>query len=338
DVILSVPSLRAIRSKFENANIKVLVGLRSREALNGCPYINDTIVCDLKGRDRAYSGLMRVGAALRKNCFDMVIDLQNNRKSHILAFSSLAHLRYGYDNRKLSFLLNRRIKDDAPYLDPIEHQFRVLNAAGIKGSGKTLELWPSANDDKYVDKFLADNWIKPSQDLVGINVRASAKWATKNWPPSYIAQLCDRLAKEFNIRVVLTGSKDDIDFTDRIVKSTAAKPVVAVGKTGLLELASLVKRFKVYLTPDSAPMHIAAAMATPFVALFGPTDPRRHVPAAKDVVVLKKDLRCSPCYSSRCMKDLRCMRKITVDEVLNAMKKFLIKEATVENITVNDAH
>lgn len=323
DVILSVPSLRAIRSKFPLACIKALVGLNSREALDRCPYINDRIVCDFKNHDKGLRGLWRLSERLRKNCFDMVIDLQNNKKSHLLAFLSLAPLRYGYANRKFSFLLNHRIKDDAPFLDPIEHQFRVLKTAGVKPADKRLELWPSDIDKERTGAFLEDNWIKPAQNLIGINARASSKWHTKNWPAKYIAELCDILAKEFNTRVVLTGAKEDIEYIEAVKNLTLAKPIIAAGRTGILELACLIKRCSVYITPDSAPLHIAAAMGTPFIALFGPTNPLRHAPPSDKGVILTKNLKCSPCYSPNCMRAVKCMKEITVDEVLAAIKNIL---------------
>jgi lipopolysaccharide heptosyltransferase II len=326
DVILSVPSLRAIRAKFPDARIKVLVGIGSRQLLDHCPYIDDRIVCDFKLRDKGLRGLMRLGRTLREQCFDTVIDLQNNRSSRLLGFLSGATLRYGYDNKKWAFLLNRKLKDDAPFLNPIEHQFRLLRMAGVKPQDERLELWPSESDDRYVSAFLNENWIVPSQDLVGIHVRASSRWITKNWSPVYIARLCDRFAEEFNIRVVLTGSKEDALYAQAIARHAKSKPIVAAGKTDLLELAGLIRRFKVFLTPDSAPLHIAAAVGTPVVALFGPTDPKRHVPPAQNMVVVYKDLECSPCYSPHCMKKFACMRKISVDEVFDAMKQFVEKD------------
>ncbi|MBI5144518.1 MAG: lipopolysaccharide heptosyltransferase II, partial [Candidatus Omnitrophica bacterium] len=332
DCILSVPSLRAIRAKFDNANIKVLVGIQSRDVFDRCPYINDRIVCDLKSKDKGVSGLLRLARRLRKDYYDIIIDLQNNRKSHILAFLTYAPVRYGYDNGKLSLLLNRKVKDDAPFLDPIEHQFRTLKLAGVRPQEKNLELWPSEGDERRMEQFLKDNWVKPGQALVGINVRASSRWQAKNWPASHIAELCDRLAKEFNIRVVLTGSKEDLNFTNQILKATKSKPITAVGKTDILELACLIKRFKVYLTPDSAPMHIASAVATPFIALFGPTDPKRHIVPSGDYTMIRKDMKCSPCYSTHCIKNFKCMKDITVGEVFDVMKKnYLDENSTADN-------
>jgi len=325
DVILSVPSLRSIRAKYKDATIKVLVGFQAREALDRCPYINDRIVCDFRSKDKGLKGFWNLSKELRKECFDIAIDLQNNKKSHILAFLSTAPLRYGYDNGRFSFLLNYRIKDDAPYLDPIDHQFRVLRLAGIKPVDKHLELWPSSSDDKKVNDFLNDNWIKPAQNIIGINARASSRWLSKNWPPKYIAELCDRLAKEFNVRTVLTGTKEDTIFVEKIREDTSSKPVVAAGKTGILELASLIKRCKVYITPDSAPLHIASAVGTPFIALFGPTDSARHIAPSKNYTVIKKNLKCSPCYNPSCSKRIKCMNSVTVDEVFQAVKNVLME-------------
>lgn len=332
DCILSVPSLRAIRAKFASANIKALIGIQAREVLDRCPYINDKIVCDFKGKDKGLAGLLKLARRLRGDYYDIVIDLQNNRKSHILAFLTYAPLRYGYDNGKLSFLLNKKVKDDAPYLDPIDHQFRTLKLAGVKPQEKSLELWPSEADGRRMDEFLKDNWVKPGQALVGINVRASSRWAAKNWPASHIAELSDRLAKEFNIRVILTGSREDVNFTSQILKAARSKPIMAVGKTDILELACLIKRFKAYITPDSAPMHIASAVGTPFIALFGPTDPKRHIVPYGNYTAMKKDLKCIPCYSTHCIRNFKCMKDITVAEVFEVMKRnYLNEDVTTYN-------
>ena len=325
DVVLSVPSLRAIRVKYTDARIKVLVDVHARAVLDRCPYIDDRIVCDLQGRDKGPGGFFRLAGELQRNSFDIVIDLQNNKKSHLLSFLTFAPLRYGYDNRRFSFLLNKRIKDDAPYLNPIEHQLRVLKVAGIKSDRMHLELWPSEEDDAAARQILGDNWVKVSQNLVGVNASASSRWVTKNWPAAYIAALCDRLAKDLNVRVVLTGTAQDRAAAEEVRAATKAKPIIAAGKTTIGELAGLMRHFKAFVTPDSAPMHIAAAMGTPFVALFGPTDPARHVPPAKDsAVIFKKDIApCAPCYNAHCMKNFKCMRKITVDEVFAAVARFI---------------
>ncbi len=327
DVILSVPSLRAIKAKFPKSVVKVLVGSESRQVLKGSPYVDEAIVCNFKGKDGSIKGLLRLGGILRNSDFDMVIDLQNNRRSHILAFLSLAPYRLGYANGKCSFLLNKRVEDRQERLDPVAHQFRTLELAGIKPNDKTLELWPSEEDDEWADKFIKENWVDLGrQSLIGINPNASKRWQTKNWTLANAASLCDELARRFNARVVITGTKHDIEAGRTLRSMARSKPIVAAGKTDLCELASLIKRCSVFITTDSATMHVASAMKTPFVALFGPTAPERHAPMYTEHKIIRHDLRCSPCYRPVCGKGYKCMKKISVEEVLNAVKGYLTHE------------
>ena len=323
DVILSVPSLKAIRKKFPGAIIKVLVELSSSDVLRSCPYINERIVYDPKSRDAGFKGLMKIASQLRKEDFDIVVDLQNNRKSHLLSFLSMAALRCGYDNRKWSFFLNRRVKDTKTPIGPMEHQFRTLKLLGIQKNDETLELWPSKEDMEWADSFLKENWMDSRRVLVGINIGVSSRWQSKRWEARYIAQLCDELAKRYNIRTLLTGLHEDMETAKEIAETSNSKPIISTGKTDILQLASLVKRCRVYITTDSAPLHIAAGMGVPFVALFGPTDPKRHIAKTKTYKVLRSNVRCSPCYKPVCRKGNRCMKRIRVEEVLAAVEEFV---------------
>jgi lipopolysaccharide heptosyltransferase II len=324
DVILSVPSVRAIRAKYPDAVIKVLVGLEARQVFKGCPYIDETIVCDLKGRDRSYKNFIRLAARLKRNHFDIVIDLQNNKRSHLLSFLSFAPLRYGYDNGKLSFLLNKKVEDEKGHIDPVSHQFRTLKLAGVRSNDKKLELWPQDEEEEWAENFMKNNWIDArNQRLVGINPGASKRWSSKNWPIQSVSALCDELAKKYNTRVVVTGTKADIEDANKIKSLAKCKPIVASGKTDILQLAALIKRCSVFITTDSATMHVASAVKTPFVALFGPTEPGRHVPISAKYDVIRTEINCSPCYKSSCIKGNECMKRISVEEVVDSIKKYI---------------
>ena len=111
-----------------------------------------------------------------------------------------------------------------------------------------------------------------------------------------------------------------MDALTNMVRDT--KLINACAKTSVNQLACLIKRCAVYISPDSASLHIAASQNTPFIALFGPTDYRRHLPPAKDFVLIKKDLTCSPCYKSKC-RNRKCMELIRPEEVLEAIDKLL---------------
>ena len=322
DVVLVVPSLRAIRERFPKAHIAVLVGVDSRYILQNCPYIDELIVYNGPFIRKSLSNFKKLGRTLRKSGFDIVVDFQNNRRSHLLGFLSASPKRFGYRNKKWGILLNYGIKDINAGLTPVEHQFRVLNLLGISLKNDSLELWPKEEDYRFIDEFLSGQWLVASQPLVGINIGGSARWRTKRWPKDKLLQLCKKLADN-KMRVVLTGAKHDRELARDIVALVGSKPINAVGRTSLNQLAALIKRCSVFISLDSAPMHIAAAVGAPIVAIFGPTDPKRHVPPAeKHVVVIKKDLKCSPCYKPSC-RDLRCMKEISVDEIIEAVNNFL---------------
>ena len=327
DVVLTTAALAALRRKFPKAKIYCLVGKAASTILNKCPYLDGVIVYDYQQQDRGLKKLWALAYELRKYRIDKVIDFQNNRRSHILAALSFPRESYGYNNGKWGFLLTDKIKNDQPFLPPVEHQFRILKMLEIdyQKEDALLELWPSAQDDDYIQNLLDAEWLGHDKNFIGINLTASRKWQTKNWPVEYLARLCDLLAAD-NIRVVVTGEKKDILLARHLLSLTKAKPANFVGKTNILQLASLIKRCRAYLTPDSAPLHLAAAMNVPLVALFGPTDFRRHLPPAQHVVVLKRDLPCAPCYSTTCrIKTHACMKEIMPEEVFGKIRELMKK-------------
>ena len=328
DIILSSAAIKAVRDKFNKATgenssankITLLTSMASKEVFNRCPYIDELQVLDLK--EKGLRAALRLGKQLRKKKFDIVIDLQNNRFSHLLSALTFSLNRYGYNNGKLGFLLNHSIKDDKAPIDPVTHQFRVLKLLNIELKDNRLEMWPAKEDEVYVDEFLRSQWISSQQRLIGINICASRKWATKAWPRESIIKLCEALSAK-DMRVVLTGTESDLPEAKLLVDAIKnVKPIVACGKTGVNQLYCLVKKCNVYISPDSAPLHIACAGGTPFIALFGPTDLRRHLCPSKNGIVLTSDMLCSPCYKPKC-RTRECMRKIRVEDVLASIEKLL---------------
>jgi lipopolysaccharide heptosyltransferase II len=321
DILLITPSLKAIREKFKSSKIYCLTSVAGSQILKTCPYIDELVIYDHKHQDKGLKALLNIGAKLRSIGFDKVIDFQNSNRSHVLAFLSLAPDRYGYDNRKLSFFLNKKVKEKKQALDPVEHQSKTLKLLDIEVESKELEVWPTLADKEYVDEMLKSYWLKGSAPLVGIHIGASKKWLTKLWPTYAVASLIELLSKE-NIRVILMGLSSDFERGQEILRKSKIEAINACGKTSILQLAELMKRCNCILTNDSLAMHMAAAVKVPFVALFGPTDPTRHMPPAKLFMRIRKELKCSPCYKKKC-KDMRCMLDINPREVLAAIKNFL---------------
>lgn len=341
DVILSTPALRAIRAEFPKAKIACLTSKECGEILLRSPYIDELIIADFKFKDKGIKGLLKLAKNLRERALDLCVDLQNNRKSHLLSFLSLAPDRYGYDNKKFSFLLNHKAALPKGDISPVEHQAKILEALGIAAYGKKLELWPQDDDRKYIDDLLNSEWIKPAQKLVGINISASRRWGSKLWPVKNVLRLNDLLASE-DMRLVITGEERDLSLAQDIFQHAKVKPVIACGKTTLNQLACLIKRCSVYISGDSAPLHIASSMNTPFIALFGPTEPSRHLPPSDKFTLIRKHLPCSPCYKPECpeskgrfarflswrkggsFEPAMCMLSIAPEEVFAAVKKLLL--------------
>ncbi|MDD3089955.1 MAG: glycosyltransferase, partial [Candidatus Omnitrophica bacterium] len=250
DIILSVPSLRALKEKYPDHKLKLLVDVKFRGVLAGCPYIDEIISCDLNGRDRG-RGFLRLAGRLRSEDFDISVDLQNNKKSHLLAFLGFIPDKYGFANGKWSALINRKALPPKKAIDPISHQHCVLKLAGINRMEKRLELWPSEEGLAWVDRFFKDNWLQPGQKTVAFSLAASARWKSKNWGIQPMLELADILARRKGIRVVLIGASGEDRLALDFMRMSTAKPMNAVGRTGLPELIGLTKKCDALVTGDS---------------------------------------------------------------------------------------
>ncbi|KJJ86033.1 Lipopolysaccharide heptosyltransferase II [Candidatus Omnitrophus magneticus] len=323
DVILIVPSLRAIRKKFPRAVIKVIIDVKYRKILEKCPYINELIVCDFNIRDKGVS-FFRLASLLRSESFDISIDMQNNRKSRLLAFWAGIPSRYGFKNGKWNFLINFKAQNPRFPLGPIEHQEKLLGLLGITIQDKSLELWKDAESDKWAENFLGFNSLVKEGKLAGISLSASKKWKTKNWPLKLFLEFEKLLAKE-GVRVVLIGLTDDLKIAEEFSSKTIEQPINAVGKTNISQLISLISKLDVLIAGDSSPIHIAAAVGTPFAAIFGPTQPERHMPPSSSVKskLFYSKMKCSPCYKKRCFRKQKCMMDINPDKVFNAVMEIM---------------
>ncbi|MBU0548785.1 MAG: glycosyltransferase [Candidatus Omnitrophica bacterium] len=326
DVVLISPSLRAIRKKFPKPDYKISLLVHSpyQEVFFNCPYIDELIVCDFKDKDKGLKGFIKLSHELRKRNFDFSIDLQNNNKSHLLACLSFIPRRYGY-KRKLGFLLSNSLPVERMSQGPVKHQSRLLNLLDIETEDSSLELWPGKEDEEFVEDFLNQHWLGANQVLVGMNLSASRKWITKAWPQEYVVRLCEELTAK-DIRMVFTGEISDLPWAREMLELFKnAKPIIACGKTSVNQLAALIKRCRVFISADSAPLHICAAVGSPYVALFGPTDPVQHSPVGHKGIIIYKNLSCSPCYKSICARGHECMSAIRPQEVMEAVEKLLDK-------------
>lgn len=321
DIILSLPALKAIRDKFPKAHISLLTSKEGLEFIKRYPYVKEFFIIRQASGIEGIGALLNISSELRKFSFDLICDLQNNKKSHLISFFSLSRRRLGYKSGNLDFLLTEGIDGARINIPPIKHQFRLLKQLGINFTPELPLLTISRQESEYADRLIGESWIGRTEALIGISLSASQRWKTKSWPAEKLAKLCDLLAQS-RIRIVITGTKEDSVYAKRVLMLTRSKPFDVTGRTSVMQLAAVIKKCQVFVTSDSAPMHMALFCGVAFVALFGPTNPKRHLQPHDKCRVIYKGLKCSPCYKPKC-NDPICMNKITPEEVAAAVKELL---------------
>jgi ADP-heptose:LPS heptosyltransferase/glycosyltransferase involved in cell wall biosynthesis len=316
DLILALPSLKIIKENFPQSKLFLLTLSKYTSLLDGCPYLDRLIVVD--SNYKKTKNILRIAKILRNYSFDYIIDLQNNLASHLIAFLSFPYNSFGF-SRKLGFLLTHKAKfPKREIIDPLTSQERILKILGITFKEKKLIYWEKK--PRQLFRFRLDDY----HYYIGINVCASLKWKTKVWPLKNIKKLIELIYKHFPSRykVLLVGDKDSVAVGRKIEEDLKEEIINLCGKTSLSDLIDVLKKLSVFISPDTASLHLAQALEVETIGLFGPTNPFRHTVRDKSLHLIFKELKCSFCYKSKC-KTNQCMEEITPKEVFLKLKKIL---------------
>ena len=328
DVIHTLPSLAVLRTHYPDAHITWVIEEAAADLIVNHPHLDRVIVSRRKGwiRDiqsgrfgKAYVEIRSFIKALRSQPYDLVIDFHGLLKSAVIVFLSRGKRKLGYDSlQELSGLfLTEKIPEDMN-----KHAVnRYLDFVRYLGADTDHPSFFIPVDDVVrgrIANLLRTNGLNPGSPFIAVSPQAF--WETKLWDDDKFARLCDRIVAELNIPIVFTGSEQPIIAS---IQSRMQSPAVYLaGQTTLRELACLFNLTEMLITTDSGPMHLAAAMKTPVVSLFGPTDPKRTGPYGQGHRVIHQNLPCSPCFLKTC--DTRqCMTEISVDHVFKAVQEKL---------------
>ncbi|MBD3246195.1 MAG: glycosyltransferase [Candidatus Omnitrophica bacterium] len=313
DLILVFPALRALRERFPRARITLLTHRKFTPLLFECPYVDEVV--SVEDRYRRLGYIVKLSGMLRRKSYDYVIDLQNNRASHLIAFLTFPRYSFGY-RRRLGFLLSRPAEITRSD-DPMTSQERILRYLGVTLKSKELLFWETGEKPSL---------HLPQGNFIGVNVGASRKWETKNWPVDSIVKLIRLIYKYLpSYKVALLGDRDSCARARQIDAAVFPQPFDLCGKTQLGDLPSLLRQLDACVTPDTATLHLARACGVPVVALFGPTDPRRHTVASSELRVLEGQTECRHCYRPRCGAEDpgQCMHSIEPKAVFQELKSLL---------------
>ncbi|MFQ5992122.1 MAG: lipopolysaccharide heptosyltransferase I [Nitrospiraceae bacterium] len=344
DVTHTLPALNAIRAHYPDAHITWVVEEAAADIVEGHLALNRVLVSLRKSWFHALKGgkivqvireVSRFITQLRDTHYDLLIDFQGLLKSSLWVMLAKADRKVGFgrgmEHAECSYLfLNERVPAVDMNRHALERELVLLEGMGIPCQSVVYEFTiPKENMDE-ASALLRENGLAQGDHLVAIN--PMTKWPTKLWEHKRFAEVADRLIKE-GIRVAFTGSLSDRDAIDQICRHMVHEAIRLDGKTSLKTLAALYQRSRVVLSTDSGPMHIAAAVGTPVIALFGPTAPWRTGPYGPQHTVLRAGVTCSPCFKKRCLtteyEEMACLQRITVEQVVETVLQKLDASPTL---------
>ncbi len=339
DVLLTVPVFRALRENFPDAHITTLVNSGTEDVLTGNPLIDEIIVFerDIKKKNPLRRYLMEL-LFLRQNRargFDMTVDLTSGDRAAIISFFSGARYRLAYDPVRDGFLGKRYSYTHLAKKDGSQHivlqNLAVIKQFGISTENLAVDIFIPDKDRVFVKEVFNEHGIAESDTVV--HIHPTSRWLFKCWKDEYMAEVITRLVEQ-GIKVVVTSSPDkrELDKARRIlslcsslVTRHSSLLIDLCGKTTIKQLAAVSKASTLFFGVDSAPMHIAAAVGAPVIALFGPTEAQIWGPWGNHHIAITKSMSCKPCPKGACEGILPrdCLKAISIGEVTKTIEKRL---------------
>lgn len=317
DVLLSTIVTKNLRLAFPQARFDFLTEAPSTDILKLNPFVDNTLVY----RRNTMSGLDLI-RMVRGNSYDLVIDLFGNPRSALATWLSGARYRVGYRFRGRTYAYNILVKPRGGQVHNTQFNLDALDAIGVEIQDRHIYFPFSSQDETYVNEFLSRGLLV-GKFLVGINTGGG--WYTKRWGLERYAELADRMVEKYDAAIVLTWGPGQLPDVEKIVSMMKHEPFVPP-PTSLPQLGALLKRCALVISNDSGPMHIAAAVGTPVLGIYGPTNPVLQGPYGDQHATIRNEgLECLGCNLTKCPIGHLCMLELTVDDVLQGVARLIEK-------------
>jgi len=309
DVILTFPVIDILKKDFPSAKLSIVVGPKAESLFCENPFLDKVYIFDKHQPPLKSLSWIR---ELRRERFDLVVDLRNTA----IPFMITPRYRTSY-----------RVKNN----DNCHMKEKHLNHLGTvyvpeSQCVEQCALFVATRDVEYVDQLIEKEIGRDGRYVI---VAPGAADHSKQWPDKKFANICDRLIKDHNVKIIFVGNKEDRKVASRINKLMIADAVNLCGRTNLVQLAELYKHCFFTIVNDSAPMHLASYLNIPVLALFGPTDPSQYGPWSLRSCFLRKNETCQACAKPKLKKEHVCMDSIT-DEDVYGMLKINMSESRIE--------
>ena len=319
DAVLAIPAMKAVREHFPHAEITLLVRPWVAGLFTSAPFI------DKLWSEEKPSGLSdwtRLTIRIRDRRFDLALLFPNSFESALMMFLSGVPRRIGYASDARRWMLTNSIVPSETPRHQVQYYLDIVKIVTTSTEAPSIEIEATNEERANARKLLMTEGISSGAPFLVLNPGA-AYGSAKRWHEDRFADVADRLGRELNLRVVLIGSQTEGSIAEEIRRRMKAPAVVLNGKTSLGTLIGVLAESSLMITNDSGPMHVAAALGVPTVAIFGSTDARVTGPCGRRTRVVKHAVECSPCLLRECPIDHRCMMGVTVEDVCKAAKELL---------------
>ena len=330
DVLLATPAIHALRKAFPKSRICALVYAGTDDMLTGNPDLEEVLVFEKGTGVGRIRNEGRLVGQLRRIRPDLAVQMGNGDREAILGVLSGARIRVGYDPRGSGFLARRLLLTHIVPQDwekhVVESNLDLVRALGVEPDARDLRLFVDPQAEAAVNTLVRDMGVERDDRVVVIH--PTAKWMFKCWTDEGFAQVADYLSEEGMTVCITSGSAErEVQKAQRIIGRARRPAIDLSGRLTLKQLTALIARSRLFVGVDSAPMHVAAAVKTPVVALFGASREQNWRPWGDGHLVLKRDPFCSQLRRKRCevTKRCECLETLRVEEVIAAVEEQLAK-------------
>lgn len=324
DVVMASFLPRAIKELYPNSYLGVLIKEYSQEVVKYNPFVNEIILLnppwlgDMLGKRFTWRATAALIKKLRLSRFDLAIVVNSDWRKALLAKLAGIPERVGANRKKASLFLTLPVAyHDDRKKHTVQENLDLLKALGSKNNEVSLEVFIDNDTLHWADGILKKNNLSKGESLIGIH--PGAGHPARIWPAENYIKLINELEKDRQVKVMVVGSHGD-----QIIKEIKDKinkyKVIFLLDISVLQLAALFKKCSWVIAQDSGPMHLAVAVGTKVVAIFGPSNPQKFGPYGAGNIVIRKEMPCSPCGSDPECARLDCLKTITVNDVLERVR------------------
>ena len=317
DLLNSTPAIALLRENYPSAEITVLACPLNAPVLIGNPDVDRVLVFERDGKHRGFKAQLQFYRELRREQFQLVVAMQTAMWSHLVAFLSGAPYRLGrYQKRFKSTLTHAwRGKYSKGETHEVDRNLELVRLI-CKGEGKRKLIFHLSPDETAAAKTKLTSWgINDDMSLIGIHPGGSS--FDKRWPEKQYAELADRLAHDYNATILLLHGPEEAALPQNIQNAMQSRTIIYAPET-IRELGALLSCCDLVVCNDSGPMHLAAALDVPTVAIFGPTDHVAWHPLSENATIVRRDMPCWPCSAHKCKIGWECTKKLPVEPVWDA--------------------